>query len=302
MCGFQVLVETVPLRNELLLPLSESLLLHLDLLGESLPQGLLFLLELGVVQLPGTSLAELPRLHLLCTVGFVVLFLGGMDQIQHVGTDENRTQLLEVTMVLVLNFSNTPGVLATLDNPAIVGLDVLLGTNHGVRHSRHQAASVGGSVFVVFLNRRGVDLDTLGLNNSLDLVTPKKVSLFPCTLSHFIFFFFSYPLLVPSKVGRAQSVCLGNDRDQVDTRAQALHDLNVEGLQGVSGGPDKVQTGVHTHVNLLRTARLLLLQHIRFMLVVKEFDNGLPGVAVVDVVSETRGINDGQTNCIIHHD
>jgi len=33
------------------------------------------------------------------------------------------------------------------------------------------------------------------------------------------------------------------------------------------------------------------------MLVVEELDDGLPGVTVVDVVSKTRGVNDGQTNC-----
>jgi hypothetical protein len=33
------------------------------------------------------------------------------------------------------------------------------------------------------------------------------------------------------------------------------------------------------------------------MLIVKELDDGLPGIAVVDIVSEAGGINDGQTNC-----
>ena len=32
------------------------------------------------------------------------------------------------------------------------------------------------------------------------------------------------------------------------------------------------------------------------MLVVEEFNDGLPGIAVVDIISKARGINDGQTN------
>lgn len=68
----------------------------------------------------------------------------------------------------------------------------------------------------------------------------------------------------------------------------------------MSGRSDEVQAGVHTHVNLVGATRLLLLQHVRFMLVVKELDDRLPGVTVVDVVSETGGIDDGQANCVVH--
>nr|GFD59742.1 hypothetical protein [Tanacetum cinerariifolium] len=42
--GFEVLVETVAFCDELLLPLPESLLLDLDLLGEALTESLLLLL------------------------------------------------------------------------------------------------------------------------------------------------------------------------------------------------------------------------------------------------------------------
>ena len=59
---------------------------------------------------------------------------------------------------------------------------------------------------------------------------------------------------------------------------------------------DEVQTGVDTEIDLLLTARLLLLEHVGFVLVVEELDDGHPRVTVVDVVSESRGINDGQAN------
>lgn len=81
-------------------------------------------------------------------------------------------------MVLVLNLGNTPGVLTTLDNTAVVGLDVLLGTDNGERHGSHEAAGVGSGVLVVLLDGRGVDLDALGLNDSANLMTVNYVSNF----------------------------------------------------------------------------------------------------------------------------
>jgi hypothetical protein len=94
----------------------------------------------------------------------------------------------------------------------------------------------------------------------------------------------------------AQGVGLGDNGNQVDACAQLLHNLDIEGLQGVACGADKVQAGVYAKVNLLLALGLLLLQHVRFMLVVEELDNGLPRVAVVDVVAEARGVDDGQAD------
>jgi len=105
-----------------------------------------------------------------------------------------------------------------------------------------------------------------------------------------------YPLLESGQIGRAKGVCLGDNGDQVDTGAQPLHNLNVERLQGVSSGANEVQASMDSEINLVCTARLLLLQHVRLMLVVQEFDDGLPRVAVVDVVAEAGGINDSETN------
>ena len=165
----EILVKAVPLGNELLLPLSEALLLDLDLLGEALSESLFLLLELGVVELAGTGLAKLAGLHLLSTVSLVVQLLGGVDKVEHVCSDQDGAELLEVAVVLVLNLGNTPRVLATLDDTAIAGLDVLLGTNNGKRHGVHEAAGVLGSGLIVFLDRGLVDLDVLSLNDGDNL-------------------------------------------------------------------------------------------------------------------------------------
>ena len=102
----------------------------------------------------------------------------------------------------------------------------------------------------------------------------------------------TYPLLELGEVCRAQGVGLGDDRNQVDTRAEPLHDLDVERLQGVAGGADEVQAGVHAEVNLFQAARLLLLQHVRLMLIIQELDDGHPRVTVVDIVAKARGVDD----------
>lgn len=170
MGSLQVLVESVSFGNKFLLPLSESLFLDLDLLGESFSQVLFLFLELGIVELPWPGFSELSGLHLKCSVGFVVLFFGGVDKIKHVCADEDGAELLEITVVFILNLCDTPGVLAALDDVAIAGLDVLLGADDGKWHDSHQAAGVLGSLFIVLLNRGLVDLDSLGFNDSADLL------------------------------------------------------------------------------------------------------------------------------------
>lgn len=107
----------------------------------------------------------------------------------------------------------------------------------------------------------------------------------------------THPLLEPGQVGRAKGVSLGDNRNQVDARTEALHDLDVERLQGVAGRADEVQACVNTEVDLLQAARLLLLKHVGLVLIVKELNYGHPRVAVIDVVAEARGVDDGQADC-----
>jgi hypothetical protein len=253
--GFQILVEAVALRDKLLLPLSESLFFDLDLLGETLAEVLFLLLELGVVQLAWSSFSKLPCLHLLSTVRLIVRLLGGVDEVKHVSADEDGSKLLEVAVVLILNLGNTPGVLTTLYNLAFVVLDVFLGANNGEWHGGRQATGVGSSVFVILLDWWLVDLDTLRRNNSTNL---DNVSKNPNKQKSGI----THSLLETSQIRGTESVGLGNDRNQVHTGAQTFHNFNVKGFQSVTGGTDKVETCMNTEIDLVRSAGLLLLQHI----------------------------------------
>lgn len=64
----------------------------------------------------------------------------------------------------------------------------------------------------------------------------------------------------------------------------------------MTGGSDEVETGVNTEVNLITAAWLLLLKHVGLVLVVEELDDGLPRIAVVDVIAETRSVDDGEAD------
>lgn len=286
----QVLVEAVTLGDELLLPLPEALFLDLDLFRESLPKLLFFLLELGVIQLPWSCLAELSGLHLLSAVCLVVVLLSSVDQIKHVCADKNGAQLLKVAVLLILNLCDTPGVLTSLDGATVWSADVPLGSYHGEWHGSNQATSVLQASLIVFLERWGVDLDALSLNDISDLC--KLIRL--CSRQDSITA--TYAVLELGKVSWGERVSLGDDWDQVDAGAEALHDLNVKRLQSVASWADEVETGVDSQINLLCSPWLLLLEHVALMLVIQELNDWLPAVSVVHVVSKARGINDGQAD------
>jgi hypothetical protein len=90
----------------MLFPLPETGLLGLDLLGEALAESLFFLLELWVVRLLDTRFVRLASLHLLQAVVLVVLFLSSVDEVEHVGADEQRTELAEIAVGFVLNYND----------------------------------------------------------------------------------------------------------------------------------------------------------------------------------------------------
>ena len=176
MALLQILVKSITLSNQLLLPLPEPLLLNLDLLREPLAQLLFLLLELGIIQLPRPRLAKLPRLHLLCTVGFVVVLFGRVDEIKHVRADENGAQFLEVAVVFVLDFCNTPGVLSAFDGAAVGSGDVALAADDGKGHCCYQAPCVLQTGFVVLFEWWSVDFDALGFDHRADLAKLVVVS------------------------------------------------------------------------------------------------------------------------------
>jgi hypothetical protein len=101
-------------------------------------------------------------------------------------------------------------------------------------------------------------------------------------------------LLENEEVVLGEGVGFSNNRDEIDTRAETLHDLDVERLQSVSGGPNEVQATMDPEVGLLPTLGLLFLSHIGLVLVIDEIDDWGPRVTVVDIVAESWGVNDAE--------
>jgi len=64
----------------------------------------------------------------------------------------------------------------------------------------------------------------------------------------------------------------------------------------VTSRPDKVKASMNTKVNLVGTAGLLLLEHVRFMLVVQELNDWHPRITVVDIISETGCVDDSEAD------
>jgi hypothetical protein len=87
----------------MLLPLPEPAFLELDLLGKSFSEHLLLFLEFRVINLFNLCFSEFTRLHLSESVGFVMVFFGRGDKVQHVGSDKEGSKLLEITVVFVLH-------------------------------------------------------------------------------------------------------------------------------------------------------------------------------------------------------
>ena len=167
----EVLVEAVPLGDELLLPLPEALLLDLDLLGKALAESLFLLLELGVVQLPGAGLAKLPCLHLLCAVCLVVVLLGGVDEVKHVSSDQDSTELLEVTVLLVVHLNHTPRVATTADLAAFGSLNLGVGADDGKGNLGHDLVVLRDRLFVVqFIAGALEDVNVVVVNVGENLV------------------------------------------------------------------------------------------------------------------------------------
>ena len=68
----------------------------------------------------------------------------------------------------------------------------------------------------------------------------------------------------------------------------------------MAGRSDEVKACMNTEVDSVGSAWLLFLQHVGLMLIIQKFDDRHPRVAVVDVVTEARSVNDGQADYSCH--
>ena len=64
----------------------------------------------------------------------------------------------------------------------------------------------------------------------------------------------------------------------------------------MAGRSDEVKACMNAEVDSVGSAWLLFLQHVGLMLIIQKFNDRHPRVAVVDVVTEARSVNDGQAD------
>jgi len=76
---------------------------------------------------------------------------------------------------------------------------------------------------------------------------------------------------------------------------KTAHNLDVQRLQGVSSGLDEVNAGMDTVVNNVDTVDLVLGIKVCIEALLNVVDDWSPGLIVVDKVTETWSIYDGQT-------
>lgn len=92
-----------------------------------------------------------------------------------------------------------------------------------------------------------------------------------------------------------QGIGLSDDRNQVDLGVETLHDLNVERLKRVASGLDEENAGMDAVVNDVHSVDLVLGIQVSIEALLDVVRNWSPGLVVVDKVTETRSINNGQT-------
>lgn len=238
--------------------------------------------------------------QLLGAVVLVQRVVGVLLELFHVGTDQHLAQLHEVAVLLVVDLNGTPWVATTTDLTAVGGGDFRVRTNNGERNLGHDFLVFSDGLFVVKLVAGALeDLDRVVLDIGEDLYNIishwESIILIGWELG------VSYSLLEQSNLLIGEGVCLGNDRDQVNLGVQSAHDLNVQRLQGVTGGLDEVDTGVNTVVNDVGTIDLVLGLQISVVSLLNVLNNRAPRVIVVHKVTKARGIDhrQAQTNTVL---
>jgi hypothetical protein len=171
----------------------------------------------------------------------------------HVCADEHLAELDKVTVFLVIDFNHTPGVATSTDFASLRRLDLSVGSDNGKRHLRHYLVVLGyGLVIIKVVARALEDVDLVVVNIRKNL-TP-LLTIIP----RIIFVDVDYPQLERSNLFIGQGIRLGDDGNKVDFGMKSPHNLDIQGLQGVASGLDKVYTSVNAVVNDVHAVDLVL--------------------------------------------
>lgn len=93
----------------------------------------------------------------------------------------------------------------------------------------------------------------------------------------------------------SERVCFGNDWNEVDLGVESAHDFDVKRLERMSSRLDKVYTRVHTIVDNVHAVDLVFCVKIRIKPLLNVLDDWSPGIIVVNKVTKTRRVYNGQS-------
>ena len=269
--------------------------LHLGFhLGELLlVQGaLLFLLDGGVDLLEDAGvLGDTHGDELVRSVVLVQVVVGVLLELLHVGTDEHLAELDEVAVLLVIDLNHTPRV-ATATDLAPVGIcDLVVGTNDGERDlGKDLVVLRDGLVIIELVPGTLEDLDLVVLDVGEDLGDVSRQFSGQMREKERE----TYPALELGNLLVGEGIGLGDDGDQVDLGVEALHDFNVQRLEGVAGGLDEEHAGVDAVVNNVHAIDLVLGIQVGIKALLDVVHDGAPRLVVVDEVTETGRVDHGE--------
>lgn len=143
--------------------------------------------------------------ELLSTVVLVKEVVDDLLEISQVAVKKGGTNGQEVRVARVIDLNNTPWVLARA-NLAASNLNDVLGTNNGKWHESSQLSVLLNGILIVLLDVVGEVVD--GNAVVLDILHNKLLGL--------------------GELGGGQGVGATDDGDNVDTRGEALHQLDIE--------------------------------------------------------------------------
>jgi len=193
-----------------------------------------------------------------------------LDEVLQVCPGQEVAEIYKFAMLLILNIDHSPLIFPPAHAFTIKD-DRALGTNHRKGDHRPDLSINLNFLIVRLLGVEGVQADVVVNELGTNLLLERE------------------PLF------HRQAVRFRNDRHHVHDLAQFLQHDNVNRTQRVSRGIDEEQRAVNPRIlNVAISHRRQLLPEVRAVLVLDIFDDRVPAVVIVDLVSITRRVNDVQ--------
>eukprot|EP00123_Amoebidium_parasiticum_P009036 comp19181_c0_seq1/m.21886 comp19181_c0_seq1/g.21886 ORF comp19181_c0_seq1/g.21886 comp19181_c0_seq1/m.21886 type:complete len:367 (+) comp19181_c0_seq1:266-1366(+) len=194
--------------------------------------------------------------------------VGDTNKIRKVVAHNKIPHQREVAVLGVLDLDGAP-----LCAAHELALSIVVSTHHGKRHLAPPAVDHPLILLIIIIQGKGEHPH-------------------PCS-----FQVFHHTRLKVVPLIQRQCVCLCNDGHDICNFPNSLHALHINGFKTVAGGGDEIQNHVHSCVcNVMLAFWAELLIEIRLVLVLDILDNRHPRICVVDLVTESRGINNSQFN------